>query len=861
LEVGLRQLTNFIVGAWMLATLSHAASILDTGFNPGSGAGGGIVEQALPQPDGKILVCGNFTSFNGQNRGYVARLNSDGSVDQGFLAQPSYWVRHMALQGDGKIVIGGYFKQVAGAPRSLIARLNSNGSLDPSFDPGSGATNIIAGGVDGNIDPFIFWLAVQPDGKIVITGNFRNYNGVSSTGIARLNSDGSLDRSFNVGPGFDSWGRHILLLSNGQMLVSGWFTSYNGHNANRMVRINADGSADTSFNPFFGDSTAVYSSAVTADGRIIATGHSINLEALFHEEMRRLNWDGTVDASFTANTNDKTESTLIQPDGKIIVAGSFTYANGTPRTSIARFNADGSLDPSFAASIDNFVWGMAFQPDGKLLVAGGFKTVDGAPRGGVARLLTGVAGAGGPITVPDVAPQLSIASVTGSSITLNWSDSSSQRSGYTLEQRTSSGFSTVANLAATLRGYTLSGLPAGSTYSLRLRANNVGGTSIYSSEVSASTTAATPVPPVSGGGTSANAAVFVGADSSTAGSWKGKYGGDGYAVFEDSSNPPAYVRVTPLGKSDWTWQDSTPQPPALQRTTTSARIAACWYSATSFTIDLVFTDAQPHQVAAYFLDWDAKGRRALVEVTDGATGLILDSRTVTSFTGGTYLVWNLSGHVKISITNQGPENAVMSGLFFGSAGGTAIGGGGSTTPPPSDSGGNTDSPSAKASFAGINSTTKGSWRGLLANDGAAIPMLPFKLPGYAQPSVADAGLWTWSTWTSDVRGMQYPFDARKRMASCWFGGAFTIDLGITDAQTHRVSLYVCDWDSTARAERIEFLDAATGTVLSTQNVADFNGGEYLSWDVKGTVKVRVTRTGGANAVVNGVLFEPSPVQL
>src|SRR5437868_3375906 len=88
----LRQLTNLIVSAVALATLSHAAGILDSSFNPGSGAGGGIVEQALPQPDGKVLVCGNFTSFNGQNRGYVARLNSDGSVDQGFLAQPSYWV-------------------------------------------------------------------------------------------------------------------------------------------------------------------------------------------------------------------------------------------------------------------------------------------------------------------------------------------------------------------------------------------------------------------------------------------------------------------------------------------------------------------------------------------------------------------------------------------------------------------------------------------------------------------------------------------------------------------------------------------------------------------------------------------------
>ncbi|HTG43757.1 MAG TPA: delta-60 repeat domain-containing protein, partial [Verrucomicrobiae bacterium] len=202
----------------LLSVAVHAASIVDPSFNPGTGAGGGIVEQALPQPDGKILVCGNFTSFNGQNRGYVARLNSDGSVDSSFLAQPGYWVRNMALQADGKIIIGGYFTTVQGVPRNLVARLNSDGSLDPSFNPGLGARDIIAGGVDGNIDPFVFWVAVQPDGKILITGNFRSYDGASSTGLARINPDGSRDTSFNVGPGFDSWGRHILVLPNGQIL-------------------------------------------------------------------------------------------------------------------------------------------------------------------------------------------------------------------------------------------------------------------------------------------------------------------------------------------------------------------------------------------------------------------------------------------------------------------------------------------------------------------------------------------------------------------------------------------------------------------------------------------------------------------
>src|SRR4051812_3976126 len=119
---------------WLGLTLTfiwsiEAGSLLDTSFDIGTGADG-LVEQVLELPDGRVLICGNFTTFNGQNRSYVARLNHNGSVDLSFEAHPSYWVRHMSVQQDGKIVIGGYFETVSDVPRSLIARLNEDGSLD-----------------------------------------------------------------------------------------------------------------------------------------------------------------------------------------------------------------------------------------------------------------------------------------------------------------------------------------------------------------------------------------------------------------------------------------------------------------------------------------------------------------------------------------------------------------------------------------------------------------------------------------------------------------------------------------------------------------------------------------------------------
>lgn len=374
-----------LITATLLAISAQAASLVDTTFDTGSGANG-IVEHVLMQPDGKVLVCGNFTTFNGTDHPYCARLNSDGSVDTSFRAGASYWVRHMALQPDGKIVVGGYFKGADGASANLIARLNTDGSRDTSFDMGSGCQGSLGTAIDGNPDPFVMWVEVQPDGKILATGNFTNYNGAVSFGLVRINSDGSRDTTFNVGGGLDSWGRSIHQLGNGQILVTGWFQNYRGTTANRIARINSDGSPDPTLHAFYGDLTSVYSVAVQTDGKMITSGHSLNTEGLFRREIKRINADGSDDSSWPGSTNEKTECLFMQRDGKVVAVGYFSQANGAPRNGIARFNADGTLDQSFVANADNYVWTVNPGPAGTIYVSGGFSSIDGISSPGVARL-------------------------------------------------------------------------------------------------------------------------------------------------------------------------------------------------------------------------------------------------------------------------------------------------------------------------------------------------------------------------------------------------------------------------------------------------------------------------------------------
>lgn len=372
-----------IITAW-LPRLSGAAPALDASFKVGTGANG-FIEHVLPLDNGQILAAGIFTWYNGSPRPYLARLNEDGSLDSSFNPQVNYWIRHMSLQPDGKIIIVGAFSAVENQWRSMVARLNSDGSLDTSFNPGLGARDKLVES-DPN-PPYVFWCDLQPDGKVIIVGSFAKYDGRTAKGIARLNPDGSYDTSFKVAPGLDSWGRFVRVLPNGQIMVTGWFTSYNGVSANRMVLLNADGTPDLSFRPFIGDKTSIYHALPLADGKWLVSGHSKNEQGLFHRNMTRLNANGTEDTTFLGRTNERTEYLLTQPDGKILAFGWFTQANDQRRVNLARFHPDGTLDTDFKFDGDNFVWSAAFDSKGRLLVSGGFININGIYTRGVARLL------------------------------------------------------------------------------------------------------------------------------------------------------------------------------------------------------------------------------------------------------------------------------------------------------------------------------------------------------------------------------------------------------------------------------------------------------------------------------------------
>jgi hypothetical protein len=160
-------------------------------------------------------------------------------------------------------------------------------------------------------------------------------------------------------------------------------------------------------------------------------------------------------------------------------------------------------------------------------------------------------------------------------------------------------------------------------------------------------------------------AVFVKLDTTTEGNWKGVYGSNGYNVINDQVSYPSYVTVTPSGESAYTWASSTTNARAPQRAESStARIAAQWYTYSSFVVDLAFDDTAQHQVEIYCLDWDTTSRTETVSIVD-ENNVLLNSQNVTNFHNGQYLVWNLSGHVKIQVTdtNSG-ANATISGLFF-----------------------------------------------------------------------------------------------------------------------------------------------------------------------------------------------------
>ncbi|HXJ72535.1 MAG TPA: hypothetical protein VNM37_06770, partial [Candidatus Dormibacteraeota bacterium] len=351
---------------------------VDTSFNAGTISSWGsflFIGSIVVQADGKIVVGGNFNTMGGQERNYITRLNADGSLDDSFDPEADFVVYTLALQADGKILAGGIFTTLGGQPRDGIGRLNADGSLDSTFNPQ--ATGIAKAG--------FYALAVQADGKIVVGGLFTSLVGQPRANIGRLNADGSLDTAFNPQVGgnvFNPYVGTLAVQADGKIVVGGRFTTLADQLRNNLGRLNANGTLDTTFNPGATDGpvdppyTMVERLAVQADGKILVGGPN---------SLSRLNTDGSPDPSFNSDLTELYGMAL-QRDGNLLVGGLFTSINGQPRAHLGRLHPDGSVDDTFTPVASGQVNTLAVQADGKILVGGAFVDLAGAPRNNIGRL-------------------------------------------------------------------------------------------------------------------------------------------------------------------------------------------------------------------------------------------------------------------------------------------------------------------------------------------------------------------------------------------------------------------------------------------------------------------------------------------
>ena len=432
---------------------------LDPTFDPGDGiniVGGDFISDVGVQTDGKIVVVGSFTSFNGQACGNIIRLNTNGTIDTSFRSTAGSGangtVRSVVVRADGKIIIGGDFTLFNGTSRKYVARLNGDGTVDTTYNSGNALNNSVytlgpspvvtintgAASNDGsrkrqprqcgrelrglltlnitNVAPIRVCRASfssfsggnsvsnlwnhfgRHDHAVLIP--FAPINGVTSTAITIIvNSGGSQGQNI-------SWGYAATLQSYAgeRCVVGGDFTSAGGVlGSDHIARLGMDGTIDLNFDSGSGANDRVRSVAVQVDGKAVVGGDFSMVNGQVVTHITRLNVDGTLDNNFFSGIG--TDASIyhlryvqgvqglnVGPLDKIYVGGPFSSYNGTHRLGFARLNFDGSIDTSFLDTAYNqfaglprrffgdrlnAVFASGTQSDGKIMIGGSFDQVGG----------------------------------------------------------------------------------------------------------------------------------------------------------------------------------------------------------------------------------------------------------------------------------------------------------------------------------------------------------------------------------------------------------------------------------------------------------------------------------------------------
>ncbi len=362
---------KYFVGIFMLNLSCAFAQYgeIDLSLNPGQGADNTIQVLAL-QADSKIIAGGDFLTFDGVSKKRLVRLNEDGSIDQAFNTGAGFnkLVTAVIVQPDQKIIVTGEFTGYNNTSKKRIARLNPDGSNDATFNTGYGANDDI------------LCAFLQEDGKILVGGAFTSINWIPRNKIARLNADGSVDTGFSFDGEIEGV-TDIKQLPDGKFIVNA---------VDRILKLNADGTMDTSFYSGSGTDHPIQSVLVQSNGKIVVGGYFTQYDGFAFERILRLEADGNIDTTFniTSGANYGVLGISEQPDGNLLVTGLFSTFNGYPREKVARLSPDGMIDPSLDPQLgpNNVVLHHAIQPDGRVVIAGDFSDYNGVSRNRIARI-------------------------------------------------------------------------------------------------------------------------------------------------------------------------------------------------------------------------------------------------------------------------------------------------------------------------------------------------------------------------------------------------------------------------------------------------------------------------------------------
>lgn len=384
-----------------ILSFSQTKGDLDPGFNFTASGSNSVARNIIVQNDGKILVNG-FINHSPSGKKNLFRLNQNGSIDTSFNLQSSFdyigEVYSTAIQNDGKIIFGE--KVITTGTAKRFYRLNANGDLDTSFNNGTGF----------NDTPYC--IKIQNDGKILVGGDFTSYNGTTSNRLIRLNSNGTIDTSFNISNGFNGIVKAIEVQTDGKILVGGDFTTFNGTTKRALVRLNSDGSIDNYFYIGVGPNNNVNAINIQSDGKILIGGLFSTFNNTSYKNLVRLLSGGSIDTSFNigsgfinqpTNTSGDISSRVnsIKISGtNILVGGLFTSVNNVAKANFVSLNSDGTIDSNFNIGpgfLGDFgddanytkpqIFALAVQTDAKIIATGNYKKYNGITKNYVARLL------------------------------------------------------------------------------------------------------------------------------------------------------------------------------------------------------------------------------------------------------------------------------------------------------------------------------------------------------------------------------------------------------------------------------------------------------------------------------------------